>query len=205
MAVTLYPYKTGKDPQYDLWNARYNYEKSQAASTRKSKQQAAMQTYKEALRSLTQQGWRGKSQIDNNMLARGVFSSGETSKRQADLAASILDGKSKAMAGYHTTNGEANLAYQNALNQLSFQNQEQIQNAIGRVTKPAGGGGGGGGGRTVPAYSPPPAASFVPTIAPPRAPTGYGQMPSIGQLTAQTSRQPRRPSGAAGGRPMQRL
>jgi len=156
MALTKYPYAAGKNPAYDAWNAQATFKRNNAWADAALGQQQAQENYDAALARLEQQGQAGSKSIDNSMLSRGVFRSGETNRRQAELQGEILRGRAGADTTKANTFGRISNDLQRALTALDLEQEQRVQSALG------GAGGGGGGSRTA---APPTAPTAVPAAA----------------------------------------
>lgn len=145
MALTPYPFAVGKDPTWDAWRAGSDFRRKNAQDDAALKNSQAEDTYKQALASLDQQGIVGERNINTGMLQRGVYRSGETNRRQADLQAALLSGRSQADTNRANALGQVSSDLQRALASLDLEWEQQTQAALARQR--AGGSGGGGGGR----------------------------------------------------------
>lgn len=187
MALTKYPYAAGKNPAYDAWKAQADFKRSNAWADAALGQQQAQENYDAALARLEQQGQAGAKSIDNSMLARGVFRSGETNRRQAELQGEILRGRAAADTTKANTFGRISNDLQRALTALDLEQEQRVQSALGGA-----GGGGGGGSRTAapPAAAPTsvPAAALNPSNFLPwgwmNAPKSPPQAPGSGRTPA---------------------
>lgn len=197
MATTAYPYATGKDPTYDAWKAQSDYQRAIAQQDADFARKQADENYQLALSQLDGQAARGARSINTSMLGRGVYRSGETSRRQAELGAEVLKGKEAAGVTRETAMGKVSTDLQRAMTSLDLQNEQQVQAAIGRQTTPTGGGGG--------------ARTTTRTVAAPRpaAPDPWDQYVLLMLAQAQQAARsvPKSParvyrSGAGGGLPM---
>jgi hypothetical protein len=157
MALTKYPYAAGKNPAYDAWNAQAQFKRNQAWADAALGQQQATENYNAALDRLSQQGAAGARSIDNSMLSRGVFRSGETNRRQAELQGEVLRGRAAADTTKANTFGRISNDLQRALTMLDLEQEQRVQTALG-----GGGGGGGGGRRTAAATTTVPTATSGP-------------------------------------------
>ena len=92
---TTYPYAAGKDLTYDAWKAQADYQRAIAQQDADFARTQALDSYNKALADLTDQGVRGSKSINTSMLGRGVYRSGETNRRQAELAGEVLKGKGR--------------------------------------------------------------------------------------------------------------
>lgn len=139
MAVTPYPYAVGKDPTYDAWYAKASYNKTVAGEDTALRKRQANEQYQQALASLADREKYGTRNIDNSMLARGVYSSGETSRRQGEFAAAMLKSRSQAGTARQNTLGQLDSAYQRALHQFDLDQEAQVQAAMNRARAGSGG------------------------------------------------------------------
>lgn len=150
---TTYPYAAGKDPTYDAWKAQADYQRAIAQQDADFARTAALDSYNKALADLTDQGIRGSKSINTSMLGRGVYRSGETNRRQAELAGEVLKGKEGAGVTYQGALGKVDSDLARALTSLDLEAEQQVQAAMARAAGGGGGrsGGGGGGGSYAPA------------------------------------------------------
>lgn len=180
MAVAQYPYAVGKDPTYDAWKAQQDYARQQAWYDAALAQRQATDQYQQALAQLEQQATTGKRNINTSMLARGVFASGETNRRQAGLQADVLRGREQAETTKANQFGQISQELQATINQMDAENQAQISAAMGRYGRGGTGGGGGGGG----------GGGYTPYT------------PAVSGLAASGGRDPRRPLNTNAPTPM---
>lgn len=152
---TTYPYAAGKDPTYDAWKAQADYQRAIAQQDADFARTQALDAYNKALADLTDQGIRGSKSINTSMLGRGVYRSGETNRRQAELAGEVLKGKEGAGVTYQGALGKVDSDLARALTSLDLEAEQQVQAAMARAAGGGGGrssgGGGGGGGSYAPA------------------------------------------------------
>lgn len=146
---TAYPYATGKDPTYDAWKAQADYRRVGAQTDAEFARKQAEQNYQLALSQLAEQGTRGARNIDTSMLGRGVYRSGETNRRQAELSAEVLKGRENAGVTYQSAVGKVDSDLQRALTALDLEAEQQVQAAMSRGAGGGRGGAGGGGGGSV--------------------------------------------------------
>ena len=135
--MALTPYPAGRDPAYDAKAAQIDYQRSNAQGDATMRKQMADENYNQALSQLDNQSRTGTKNIDASMQARGVWSSGETSTRQADLQAGVLGGRAAALASKTNVYSQASSDLQRALTSLDLQGQAAVATSLGR-----GGGGG---------------------------------------------------------------
>lgn len=143
---TTYPYAAGKDPTYDAWKAQADYQRAMAQQDADFARQQALDSYNTALASLSEQGQRGGRSINTSMLGRGVYRSGETNRRQAELQAEVLKGQANANNSYQGALGKVDSDLQRALTSLDLEAEQQAQAAMSRAAGGGGRGGSGGGG-----------------------------------------------------------
>lgn len=130
--ATQYPYATGKDPVYDAWKAGADYRRKVAQDDVTLAQTQAEDDYKKALASLDEQSASGTKNINTSMLARGVFNSGETGVRQADLQAAVLQGRNNAATTRANLLGRASSDLQRAITQIDLEGEQQVAAAMDR-------------------------------------------------------------------------
>jgi hypothetical protein len=161
MPETPYPYATGKDPQFDAFKAKHAFSAYDAQLTADRRRRQAQEDYDAAIRSLDQQGKVGKTNLDTNMLSRGVFKSGETNRRHAELDASLLQGRAAADTGLANMLGQVSQDLQRAMIGNGLEWEQAVAAALARAGSGGGAGGGGGGSK--------PAATTTITRPKPRA------------------------------------
>lgn len=146
--ATVYPYKVGKDPTYDAWKAKADYQRQNAWYDAAAAQQKATGAYSDALKLLDQRGTVGRRNLDASLLSRGIFASGEAMRRRAELEAGLLDARSKAEETKAQTFGQISTDLQRAITNLDLEQETQVQAALARLR--------GGTRRTSPGGTPPP-------------------------------------------------
>lgn len=155
--VTAYTQPKGKDPEFDAFQAKYDYTKSNLTADADMRRKKADEDYQAALASLEQQGTYSRRNLDTNMLSRGVFRSGETNRRRGELEASLLQGRSAADTSKANVLGQVSSDLQRAMTGLDLDWEQARSSALSRMSAGGGGGGGGrrSGGSTTPAYQMP--------------------------------------------------
>ena len=195
---TAYPYEVGADPQFDAFRAKYDFTKTNSQADADARRAKVDEDYKAALSSLADQGKYGRRNLTTNMLERGVFKSGETNRRAAELEATLLQGQSAADAAKANALGQVSSDLQRAMTSLDLDWESAYSDALSRVADEGansnsngGGGGGGGGGTTQPAqvrqqsYQP-----YVPPSAPVQLPFVPGRRQGFVQRSPLPPRRP---------------
>lgn len=202
----LHPQYGGADPAYAAWLAQAELQGQDAISQAKLRRAQLDEAYRQALTDLDRQGVMGRRSIQNNMLARGVFQSGETDRRQQEYDTQIAQAQGRAKQTLADQVGSVDESQRSALASLSTQAANQVSQAMMRdalaqyqaqqqaasaATAPP------AATYTPSAYqAPTPAANFSPTM--PANPTYNPVYDSQSLFRAQTAPKPKPPSGTTG-------
>jgi hypothetical protein len=123
----------GMDPEYIAYLAQYDNNVVQANADSELRRRRAQDDYTEALRVLEQQGLTGARDVDTSMLARGMFNSGETMRRQQELGQRIAQGRDQADVSLANARGTIDADQQKALTALTLERESQIVASKARV------------------------------------------------------------------------
>lgn len=132
--ASVYPYQPGTDPTYDAWLAQYMNSKNTAGEDAEQRRRDAQHQYDDQVAAIGQQAGTDRQTLQANMLQRGVFNSGETGVRQAQLEAGVLQQNTAAQTGFTTTGDGITSDLQKAIADLDRQNLDQVDSAITRQT-----------------------------------------------------------------------
>jgi hypothetical protein len=121
------------DLQYVAYKTGYDARKAQADIDAQMRQTKANEDYKTALANLEQQGLQTGRNMDNALLSRGVFNSGETVQRRADLAQALTNQRQSYDASLASSLGQINSDKMSALSSLESENAQQIAASKARL------------------------------------------------------------------------
>lgn len=141
--VTAYTQPKGKDPEFDAFQAKYDYTRSNLTADADMRRKKADEDYQAALASLEQQGTYSRRNLDTNMMSRGIFRSGETNRRRGELESTLLQGRSAADTSKANMDGQVSSDLQRAMTGLDLDWEQARSSALSRMSSDGGGGGGG--------------------------------------------------------------
>jgi hypothetical protein len=128
-----YPYETGVDPTYDAWLGQFAYQKSKAQADADYKLGAARQAYNNQYSTIDNQAKGNRTNLQTSLLQRGVFNSGETTTRQADLEADVLRQQATVDQQFAAQYADFSKDLADAIASLDLQNQSNMAQARDRV------------------------------------------------------------------------
>lgn len=131
---TGYDPGTNVDPQWDAYRAGYDYRRTQAQADTKLRKERAKLGYDDALSALEQRGLTGRRNLDTNMLARGVYRSGETGRRRDELGKALTLAREEQDRSYANQVGDIDADQQRALTELDLDRESQIAASRARVS-----------------------------------------------------------------------
>lgn len=130
--AAAYPFEPGVDPTYDAWLAQYASGKTIAGQDAEQRRRDAQRQHDDAYGTIDQQAGESRKNLTASLLGRGVYRSGETATRQADLEAGVLGQRTQVDTALATTSNGITSDLQNAIAQLDQQNLTQIDQAVAR-------------------------------------------------------------------------
>lgn len=125
----------GMDPDFIAFQAQFDANRNNLGADRTLRRSRAQLDYEQALRDLEQQGLVSARATDTNMLARGVFNSGERTRRQNDLGLTLGEARGRADTTLADQLGSADADYERALTQLNLQREQAIVQSKSRITQ----------------------------------------------------------------------
>ena len=124
------PTYAGTDPAYQQWLAGAQLSAEDAMSQARLKRAQLAEQERQALFNLDKQAVNGRRTIQNNMLARGIFQSGETGRRQQEYDTTIQQGRTNADTAYQQALGGVDQTQQSALANLGMTGATQVSQAM---------------------------------------------------------------------------
>lgn len=123
------------DPVWDAWMASYDQKRQGAQAAADLRKLQAQQDYSQALDQIQSRGLEGSRSIDNNLLARGVYQSGERGTRQGDLGKTLTLARDAAGSAFTTRRNEADLNAQAAWDALDAEREVQVATSRERLAQ----------------------------------------------------------------------
>lgn len=125
----------GMDPEFIAYLTQYDYGTKTAQTDAELRRQQQRLAYEQALADLEQQGQQSARSTDTNLLARGVFGSGERQVRQGELSQALGQGRARADQTYAQSMGQIDADLQSALTGLGLERERQIVASQARIAE----------------------------------------------------------------------
>lgn len=134
---TPYDVAVNTDPIWDAWMSNYEPRRVDAEGRYRLNRTATDQDYQAALAALQSRGLEAARGIDTSMLARGVYNSGETTRRRGDLTTELAGARDTADRGYLSRVGELDASRASTLSALEAEREMQVAESRERVARAA--------------------------------------------------------------------
>lgn len=133
--ASVYDIATNTDPLWDAYLAEYGGRQAQARADSDVRRGKAKLDYDQALRDLEQKGLVGRRNLDTNLLARGVYRSGESGRRRDELTTGLRQARDDTDVAYANTMGTIDADLQRALDELDYGREQQIAASRTRISE----------------------------------------------------------------------
>ena len=135
--ATAYDLAPQTDPIWDAWLAQDSYRRDRAKANAALRSQQADQDYADALTKLAQQSNTANQNLSTNLLARGVYTSGEAGTRRDELLNTLAQARVAADNAYVSNKGRIAADQQSALDTLDFEREREIAASRERLAEKA--------------------------------------------------------------------
>lgn len=126
----VHPAYSGSDPAYQAWLAGAELQGTDAISQAKLRRAQLAEQERQAMFTLDHQAVTGRRTVQNNMLSRGMFRSGETDRRKQEFDAQIEQGRANANSAYQDQLGTVDQTQRTALANIGTQAATQVSQAM---------------------------------------------------------------------------
>jgi len=133
--ATPYDIAPQTDPIWDAFLARYGWEQSKAKADADLKRSQEDQRYADTLDELVQRGLKSNNDLSTNLLARGVFASGEAGTRRDELANTLAKARTSADTTYAQNKASIDAGERNALDSLDLSRETEVANSRERLAQ----------------------------------------------------------------------
>lgn len=128
-APWTHPDYAGTDSAYAAWLAQADVQSGNTISDAKRRRAQAEEQFRQAMQDLNTQSVNGRRTIQNNMLARGMFGSGEFGRRRQEFDSAIDTGKSRAQGAEANQLGQIDQGVKDFMSNLGMQGVQQVSQA----------------------------------------------------------------------------